>query len=523
MAVFVLACVLLALSGCYDSSGWEDLLAQQNSSSSSSSSDTLGGTGTVTITTAGLTDDSGSASGGETMTGTDSDTGIEGSGGGGPWEPAILDVTLSPNPIYFNGAVAVEVRVQNTDAVEMDLDGGGDDDVQTLVEVEAGVFVGEIAVYTGLEPGEHSITLTPWNGDEEGQSVQTTYTQSLPDPGSEGLWQTGDIDPGSGEVAAVDVLPSGEILDFGSSTKGGESRCYLRRRDPGGSWGAKDLLDVLPGKDCEAIDVDSGDDGKIYLLMRRKNENGWVWWLAEMPTWDASLVSRIYGNKDEVANALAERAGTLAVCGALPTSSPDDLTDAMVRIVRPGKSGLSQSWDYKQKNDHDESARGCVFVDDVTLVIVGEVFGEFYPKKQSRNRRFAIFYSLTTNQGELAVAAADSKTQSAASDVVIDASGRIVITGYSCDDICIPNGQLWWLDAKGQAVATAELGTHASSLHAPQALYASPADYVVVASGGLADDPSAFLVRAYAFDSGGPLWTYSRTDAGQFSLARCVA
>lgn len=45
----------------------------------------------------------------------------------------------------------------------------------------------------------------------------------------------------------------------------------------------------------------------------------------------------------------------------------------------------------------------------------------------------------------------------------------------------------------------------------------------MVASGGLADDSSAFVVRAYEFGSEVPLWTYSRQDLGQFSVALCVA
>jgi len=526
-SVLVLLCVLPA---CYDHSAYEEWLANGlGSTGSSSSGSGSSDTGVVTITTAGLTDDSGSASGGETASGTasatgpDTDTASGGSESSGPLEPAIISVDLAPNPILFAGVVAVEVRAENTEAVYMQLGDGGD--VQELAEVDASIFAGEIAVYSGLETGEQSITLTPWSGDEAGEPMQATYTLGLPEPGSEGLWQTGDIGQGSGEVVGVHVLPSGEVLDFGTSTDGGEPRCYLRRRDAGGSWGVNDLLDVLPGTDCEAIDLEIGDDGRIYLLLRRKSDAGWLWWLAEMENWGASLETRGFGNKDEVAHALAEQSGTLAVCGALPTADPEDLLDAMVRIVRPGKSGQSQSWDYKlgEQGEHqfDEIARGCAFRNDENLVIVGEVFGEHEDDKK-RNRRFDLAYSLASNSGEFRVASIDSKTQSVARDVDIDASGRIVITGYRCDDICAPIGQLWWLDVEGHTLSVAEIGMHANPILAPHAIRVSPAGYVVVASGGLADDSSAFLVRAYEPGSEAPLWTYSRTDPNQFSVAQCV-
>ncbi len=290
--------------------------------------------------------------------------------------------------------------------------------------------------------------------------------------------------------------------------------------------GDDDLLHLLPAVDCEAIDLEVGDDGRIYLLMRRKSNAGWLWWLAEMQTWGEPLESRGFGNKDEVAHALAERSGTLAVCGALPTSDPDDLHDAMVRIVRPGQSGQSQRWDYekgpKGPHQYDETARGCVFRDDENLVLVGDVSG-LYEDNNKRSRRFEIFYSLTSNEGELQVASIGSMTQSVASGVDVDSGGRIVITGYSCDDICAPLGQLWWLDDEGKLLSTSTIGLHANPILAPHRLRANPAGYVVVVSGGLAADPSAFLVRAFKHGSGVPLWTYSRKDPDPFSVALCVA
>jgi hypothetical protein len=59
---------------------------------------------------------------------------------------------------------------------------------------------------------------------------------------------------GPGQVAAMGVLPTGEVVELGTHSPMGETRCYLRRRDKGGMWGADDVVDVLPGIKCAAID-----------------------------------------------------------------------------------------------------------------------------------------------------------------------------------------------------------------------------------------------------------------------------
>ncbi len=123
-------------------------------------------------------------SGIQTVTGATDDTGSTSSGPGtdttgapddGP--PAILDVELTPDPIHFNGPIAVSVTAQHTDVVRMKLDTGAEVELEP---VAPGVFGGEIAVYTGLDNGPHDATLTPTR--ELAQQVEKavqTYGKAL--------------------------------------------------------------------------------------------------------------------------------------------------------------------------------------------------------------------------------------------------------------------------------------------------------------------------------------------------------
>jgi len=209
-----------------------------------------------------------------------------------------------------------------------------------------------------------------------------------------------------------------------------------------------------------------------------------------------------------------------------------------VRIVRPDDQlGQSMTFDYwpskdeLKKHKFQEVARGCDFVGTSlqkpeTLVVVGNVFGRHDKDNTTKfNRRFDLFYSLSNNAGKLHVAEAEGLIeQSFASDVDVAADGRIMMSGYICAlDLCLPIGRLWMLNADTTLGWSALIGVYPSSFTTPAAVRWSPAGYVVVASGGPKESPTAFLLRAYKPGNAAPLWTYLRDDSPSFSQASALA
>lgn len=489
---------------------------------SSTSGADLGPISTVTTTPPGLTEGGTEA--------TDGGTSDASTTTGEPLSPpAIDDHLLTPNPIKFNGPIDVIVWSDSADGVRMELDGGS---VVELIPTAPGVFEGEVLAVTGLENGDHDAALTAWQFDseEESEPLIVTYAIALGKPGGEGLWETGDV-IGIGQVPAMAVLPSAAVVEFGTLLGDGTSRCYVRKRTKGGAWGPDDLVHLLPDIDCRAVDVEVDDKGTLFFLLETLTNTGWRWSLHRMSSWGATLDSLGYGSKDEAAHALARSPGdgALAVCGSAPTPFPNDETDAMVRIFREDLPGQGETFDYLHEiNDphsFDERANGCEFTPDgKTLVVVGQVFGKHDDKdKIKQNRRFDLFYDIATNKGEFRVATAGLVSQSVASDVDIDAEGRIMIVGHICEETCEPEGQLWTLDAKGNPLGSASLGLHAIEAFAPHAVRSSPAGYVVIASGGLKGNDSAFTIQAFAPGGKGPLWVYSRKDADLLHLALSLA
>ncbi|HFE45370.1 MAG TPA: hypothetical protein ENJ18_07715 [Nannocystis exedens] len=399
--------------------------------------------------------------------------------------------------------------------------------VLELEEVDAGIFEGEILIYSGLDSGQHSALVVPRNeDDDEGEPVEVGYTVSF-EAGSEASWEI-NKETGPGQVSSIAVFPDpdGDVVEFYSSGEG-KSRCRLRRRDKGGVW--KGDAQVLPGVECKAIDITISDDGSIALLLSRFIDGEWSWWLAKMPSWDAELETVGSGSKDEVAYALAEWEGTLAVCGSAPTLEPTDLTDVMVRVYRPGFIGLSENPDYvplgKKAHRFSETARGCSFTSTSSLLLVGEAYGRHEGQQpEKRNRAFDLVYDLANDDYEFRVAEAGFTTQSFATDVDVSADGRAVISGYLCNDNCQESeAYLQVFDEDGNLSWETSTGFHAIPTFATHVVRWSPANYIVIASNGTLGLETSFFLRAYAPGDSEPVWTYSREDLNVFNLAKSLA
>lgn len=506
-----------------------DARETEGSTTSGGSADT-GGSTTSTVTTSPT-----AGSEGDTATGGDTDgptseastTPVDPEG-----PPAITDHELDPSTLFFSGALNPKVWAEGADGVRMNLDGA---EVELTRNLETDAFEGQIVAYSALQNGDDYVaTFTPWRDDGgviEGEALELPYTIAfIHEPGDEDLWDL-DKSGGSGQVSAIGVLPEGDAVELVTLVGNGTSKCILRRRDSSGVL--IDVVDLIPNVKCKGLDLEVDDTGAVYLLLDGWTNAGWMWWLTKAPYFGATLKTMKYGGKDEVAHALAvSPAGTVAVCGSTPTPEPDDLSDAIVHIIRPGFSDFSKAFDHVGNNDlkhsHDERARGCAFdpSDEERLVVVGEVFGRLDTwDNVKRNRSFDVVYDVETNHGDLRVASAGlGATQSFASDVAFG-EGHAFVLGHVCgNDACDQvEGKIWALDGDGDLTSTRSLGLHSNEALHPSRVRVSPAGYLVVTSGGLAGSEEAFLVRAYDPFKAEPLFTFVRQDAGLFHLAHALA
>ena len=482
----------------------------------STSSDSGGiTTGTVT-TVASTSGESASSSGTEGEPATTGDEALP---------PRIVEVTLTPDPIKKNGAIAVSVVTELAEGVRMVVDDG--EAIELVAGDVAGTFVGEIAVLTGLWNGPHAAVLTPWKTELEGESVVRGYTIDLEDPGAKLFWETGDT-IGGGTVAAMAVLPSGDVVEFGQRWFAGKSRCYVRRRDKGGAWKPTDVVDVMPGVECAPVDMAVTPKGSLVMLAQRTGVDGTRWWLGEMPVWGGAALNRGLGGQDEAGMALAVQvSGTVAVCGTAPTQEADGL-DAAVWLFEAGEAGVSRAFDYHAQGQllpHSiaEKVRDCAFASD-KLVLAGEAFGYHVDAQQDKfDRHFVLEYEVATKVEAWRVATGTVAMQSGATAVTVDGEGKYVTAGYICGPTCDPAAELWTLDPEDGLVWRTPLGELPSKAFGPHDVVWSPAGYAIVALGGTVGDEKAFSVRAFAPFTFEPVWTFSHKEGGLFQMAFALA
>jgi hypothetical protein len=93
--------------------------------------------------------------------------------------------------------VVVTVTAEHAAGVRMDT--GLGDVIELTPQPEPGVFVGEIAVLTGLINGPQVALLTPWKDAVDGATVGAPYEIALPAPGTGKKWETNDL-IGPGQV-----------------------------------------------------------------------------------------------------------------------------------------------------------------------------------------------------------------------------------------------------------------------------------------------------------------------------------
>lgn len=509
---------------------YEALTSPPDTESETVSPGTAGGSSSpdaTSVTLTAVTSDTGGGSlsmGGEsdgldtegTVTDTGTDTDTEGVADD---PPEILGVSLTPDPILSNGEITAEVTAIASDGVRLTLESGA---TIELEESAPGTFVGAFPVLTGLDNGPHVATLTPSNGVIEGDSVGAAYSVALPEPGAEIYFETGDLLLGKGWVDAVGMLPSGDLIELGTHLDAQDKhRCYLRRRNPDGGWGPQDVVELLPGQECKAVDLHIRDNGTIHALVSWKvNADEWSWWLSDIPQWGTNPLTMASGAPGEDATALAYRDdGALAICGAIPSGFGD--LDAFVRVLGLESGPLWRRFDHwplgedpQLKHSFDERPTGCTFAGEERLMLVGDIYGEHYAEVPT-TRRFIVPFDTTSDEPpEFKIASAGFASQSFATAVDANEAGQIFVSGYVCGDPCIEvsEGHLWVHELDGDEVWSSSLGLFSQPFLAPQALRWSPAGYVLVGHGGLIGDDDTFTVRAFAPLSDEPLWSYTRKD-----------
>lgn len=509
---------LVALGGCPDAPGWDTfpppgLSASDTAPSTSFAPDDQDPTDGIMTTTVDPTSTSTTGEPEDTTSGTTATP-----------EPAIIEpVVLTPNPIESNGLIDVLANTIHADGVRMQLDNGKEIELDMSAP---GVFSGTIDAFTGLENGDHVALLTPWREFVDGATVPVNYAIALPDPGSEGFWETGDL-IGPGQVAAMGVLPGGDVIEFGTLSTDSGARCYMRRRDKGGAWFLGDVVTILPDVECSAIDLKVDAQGAMFVLANRKVGNDVRWWLARISAWKAEPAQVGIGGTDETAVALAAHpSGMIAACGFEPTPELDD--DAFVAIFRPNLPGETHTFDYWPLDKNlphwfSERTRDCTFAGD-TLALVGEANGLHGIEDKPRDRLFIL--KVDTDAPASAawiVAQAGVKTQSGAQAVAVDDGGRLVVAGFTCDDTCTPEGELRFYDLEGDLADLTSLGTFPTKQFGVQDLAWSPAGYAVVATGGVKGNEAAFTVRAFDPEKVEPVWTFARKDGGVLHMAFALA
>jgi hypothetical protein len=417
--------------------------------------------------------------------------------------PLIISRVVMPDYTDVNALLLASVTADHADGVRMLLDNG---ELSELTPLGAGEFEGHIEAFTGLDNGQYQAIFTPWKDAIVGASESADYVIALQKPGSGIDWDVANIE---GVVAAIAILPDGRPVEFVTLQDMGMPRCYLRRREKNGDAG--DFVPVLAGAHCTAIDMTIDETGVMHLLLERKSGDGLKWWAGRMSAWGAGLQNIGIGEVGDTAFALASRPGLVAVCGSTPVETIDE-RDALVVLLRDGQMPEERSFDYKPgdlKHQFGDTARDCAFSGD-TLVIVGETNGQHADDKNNKRDRLMLIELDTAAETDpkWTVVGPGPGVESRANAVAIDDQGQYHMAGYTCPEVCAPEGEVRVYAPGGELVSQIPLGPLGSAWLGPHDIAWSPAGYAVVALGAKQGQSLVFKVQAWAPNVFVPKWTF---------------
>ena len=435
--------------------------------------------------------------------------------------PLILTRKVDPDYTSVNAILDVLVTADHADGVRMELENG---EVTELTPLGPGEFGGQIKAFSGLDNGQKTAWFSPWRAGIIGETVGANYVIALPSPGDEVSWQP-DLDV-DGDIAAIGVLPDGRPVEFGTFHEMGEPRCYLRLRDKSGE--PVEFVDVLPPAHCRAIDLKvDRDTGVMHVLLERKSGDGLVWWAGESPGWGLGPKNIGIGVVGDTALALASRPGLVAVCGTKPVAT-NDKRDALAVLLRPGQQPEERLFDHQplgKQHKFAETVRDCMFAGD-KLVLVGEAFGDHDGGQVpvNRDRRMVIEYDVAVaGLPTWTVGGVGPGVQSRTLAVDVDAQGRYHTVGYTCLDVCEPEGDVRVYSPGGGLESQVPMGPLGSAWFGPHDIAWSPAGYAVVALAELQGQSIVFKVQAFAPNIYESLWTFIPGDKQGVQIALAVA
>jgi len=496
---------------------WPDLVTCEEQNACSTTEPASTGSDGPPTTSNGVNTVTGDSSGdtsASSSSGADPETGAEsiGTTTGEPAElPLILTRKVDPNYTDVNAILEVTVTTDHADGVRMELENG---DVVELTPLGPGEFGGQISAYTGLDNGQWTAWFTPWRDATVGESVGAEYVIALPPPGYEVSWDADDLDI-DGNVAAIGVLPDGRPVEFGTYHEMGEPRCYLRLRDKNGE--PVEFVDILPPAHCRAIDFTiDRDTGVMDFLLERKSGDGLVWWAGESPGWGVAPTNIGIGEVGDTALALASRPGLVAICGSKLVATTDK-RDALAVLLRPGQLPEQRLFDHVVDWPHRfaETAHDCTFAGD-TLVLVGEARGQhdggFDPVY--RDRRMVIEHDIAADVEVMTVGGPGPGVQSRIIAVDVDDLGRYHTVGYTCLDVCEPEGEVRVYSPGGELESQVSMGPLGSAWFGPHDIAWSPAGYAVIALAEQQGQSTVFKVQAFAPNIYEPLWTFTSDKQG---------
>ncbi len=520
-----LALLLVFLFGCPQV--WPDVVTCEEQNACGTTEPASTGSGGTPTTSEGVNTVTGDSSGDTgDSSGADPETGAESIGsttGEAAELPLILTRKVDPDYTDVNAILDVHVTADHADGVRMELESG---DVVELTPLGGGAFGGEILAYSGLGNGEMTAWFTPYRDALVGETVGAEYVIALPPEGYELYWNADDLDV-EGNVAAIGILPDGRPVEFGTYHEMGEPHCYLRLRDKSGE--PVEFVDLLPPAHCRAIDFKiDRTTGVMHLLLERMKGDDLVWWAGESPAWGIAPKNIGVGEVGDTALALASRPGLVAVCGAKPVATIDK-RDALAVLLRPGQQPEERLFDHRptaEKHKFAETARDCIFAGaGDTLVLVGEANGAHdggnFPIE--RDRRMVIKHDVAANSTDWIVGGPGPDVQSRIRAVDVDDQGRLHTVGYTCLDVCEPEGEVRVYSPSGELESQVSMGPLGSAWFGPHDIAWSPAGYAVVALAEQQGQSIVFKVQAFAPNTYEPLWTFTPSDKQGVQIALAVA
>ncbi len=180
-----------------------------------------------------------------------------------------------------------------------------------------------------------------------------------------------------------------------------------------------------------------------------------------------------------------------------------------------------------KKEWHAETARDCMFADaGDTLVLVGEANGDHSDDDtdDKRDRRMVIESDVAADvQPKWTVGGPGPGVQSRIVAVDVDDQGRYHTVGYTCLDVCEPEGEVRVYSPSGELESQVSMGPLGSAWFGPHDIAWSPAGYAVVALAEQQGQSIVFKVQAFAPNTYEPLWTFTPGDKQGVQIALAVA